>query len=156
MAGVSQALGMDTQQAGAWVALEEANHNAISPRALWGLMQWLGQLSPAQSNLALSVEPPTHVIEDEKHMQACLQGEIPKITPNVVSSYHSRAILYAKSKYRVSDLTSLNFVRDIPKIGYIIDRGDPICSVIAHSSSRKKCLDNLKRYANLIYRKCPG
>jgi hypothetical protein len=71
MAGVSQALGMDTQQAGTWVALEEANHNAISPLALWGLVQWVGQLSPAQLNLALSVEPPTHVIEDEKHMKEC-------------------------------------------------------------------------------------
>jgi hypothetical protein len=71
MAGVSQALGMDTQQAGTWVALEEANHNAISPMALWGLVQWVGQLSPAQLNLALSVEPPTHVIEDEKHMKEC-------------------------------------------------------------------------------------
>lgn len=71
MAGVSQALGMDTQQAGTWVALEEANHHAISPMALWGLVQWLGQLSPAQLNLALSVEPPTHVIEDEKHMKEC-------------------------------------------------------------------------------------
>ena len=71
MAGVSQALGMDTQQAGTWVALQEANHDAISPMALWGLVQWFGQLSPAQLNLALGVEPPTHVIEDEKHMTEC-------------------------------------------------------------------------------------
>lgn len=71
MAGVSQALGMDTQQAGTWVALEEVNHDAISPMALWGLVQWLGQLSPAQLNLALGVEPPTHVIEDEKHVKEC-------------------------------------------------------------------------------------
>ena len=71
MANVSQALGMDTQQAGTWVALEEADHDAISPTALWGLVQWIGQLSPAQLNLALGVEPPTHIIEDEKHMREC-------------------------------------------------------------------------------------
>lgn len=71
MAGVSQALGIDTQQAGSWVALEEAGHDAISPMALWGLVQWLGQLLPAQLNLALGVEPPTHVIEDEKHVKEC-------------------------------------------------------------------------------------
>ncbi len=68
MAGVSQALGMDTQHAGTWTALEAASPTAISPRALWGLVQWLGQLSPAQLNLVLGVEPPTHVIEDEKHV----------------------------------------------------------------------------------------
>jgi len=71
MAGVSQALGMDTQQAGTWVALEQTRQQAISPTALWGLVQWLGQLSPAQLNLALGVEPPTHIIEDEKHMKEC-------------------------------------------------------------------------------------
>lgn len=71
MAGVSQALGLDTHQAGTWVALAEGDPQAISPMALWGLVQWLGQLSPAQLNLALGVEPPTHVIEDEKHLKEC-------------------------------------------------------------------------------------
>ena len=71
MAGVSQALGIDTQQTGTWTALEEAGRNSISPTALWGLVQWLGQLWPAQLNLALGVEPPTHIIEDEKHGKEC-------------------------------------------------------------------------------------
>jgi hypothetical protein len=53
--------------------LEQAEPAAISPMALWGLVQWLGQLSPAQLNLALGVEPPSHVIEDEKHMKECGQ-----------------------------------------------------------------------------------
>jgi len=73
MAGVSQALGLDRQQAGTWLALTEVERAAISPMALWGLVQWLGQLSPAQLNLALGVEPPSHIIEDEKHMKECGQ-----------------------------------------------------------------------------------
>jgi len=67
MAGVSQALGSDTEQAGTWVALADTQALAIAPRALWGLVQWLGQLSPAQLNLALGVDPPQYIIEDEKH-----------------------------------------------------------------------------------------
>ncbi len=73
MAGVSQALGMDSQQAGTWAALEENQSETIAPMALWGLVQWLGQLSPAQLNLALGVEPPQHIIEDEKHAKECGQ-----------------------------------------------------------------------------------
>ena len=73
MAGVSQALGMDSQQAGTWVALAETQSETIQPMALWGLVQWLGQLSPAQLNLALGVEPPQHIIEDEKHTKECGQ-----------------------------------------------------------------------------------
>jgi hypothetical protein len=71
MAGVSQGLGMDTQQAGTWVALEQSQ--AIQPRALWALVQWFGQLSPAQLNLALGVEPPKYILEDEKHVKECGQ-----------------------------------------------------------------------------------
>jgi hypothetical protein len=69
MAGVSQTLGLDHHQAGTWAALEAGQAQAIQPMALWSLVQWLGQLSPAQLNLALGVEPPTHIIEDEKHVK---------------------------------------------------------------------------------------
>ncbi|MDP2106055.1 MAG: DUF6431 domain-containing protein [Desulfobulbaceae bacterium] len=68
MASVGQALGMDTQRSGTWAALENAKGVSIEPRALWGLAQWMGQLSPAQLNLAFGIEPPTHIIEDEKHL----------------------------------------------------------------------------------------
>jgi len=73
MAGVSQALGLDSQQAGTWLALEANQSQTIQPLALWGLVQWLGQLSPTQLNLALGVDPPQHIIEDEKHAKECGQ-----------------------------------------------------------------------------------
>jgi hypothetical protein len=73
MAGVSQTLALDDQQAGTWAALEIHQAHAIQPLALWRLVQWLGQLSPAQLNLALGVEPPQIIIEDEKHATECGQ-----------------------------------------------------------------------------------
>ena len=73
MAGVSQSLAIDDQQAGTWLALETYQAQAIQPLALWRLVQWLGQLSPAQLNLALGVEPPQVIIEDEKHATECGQ-----------------------------------------------------------------------------------
>ena len=73
MAGISQSLALDKQQAGTWVALETQQAQAIQPLALWRLVQWLGQLSPAQLNLALGVEPPQTIIEDEKHATECGQ-----------------------------------------------------------------------------------
>jgi len=69
LAGVSQAFAIDAEQSGSWAALERTTGEAISPMALWRLVQWFGQLSPAQLNLALGVEPPSHVIEDEKHLR---------------------------------------------------------------------------------------
>ena len=73
MVGVSQTLALDDQQAGTWMALEEHREQAIAPLALWRLVQWLGQLSPVQLNLALGVEPPQVIIEDEKHATQCGQ-----------------------------------------------------------------------------------
>lgn len=67
MAGISQTLGLDEHQAGTWVAFEVNQEQSIAPLVLWRLVQWLGQLSPAQLNLALGVEPPDIIIEDEKH-----------------------------------------------------------------------------------------
>ena len=52
MAGISQTLALDKRQAGTWAALEAHQAQAIQPLALWRLVQWLGQLSPAQLNLA--------------------------------------------------------------------------------------------------------
>ena len=73
MAGVSQTLALDEQQAGTWMALGKHREQAIEPLALWRLVQWLGQLSPVQLNLALGVEPPQVIIEDEKHATQCGQ-----------------------------------------------------------------------------------
>ena len=67
MAGVSQALAIDTAQSGTWAALEATSEEAIRPMVLWRLVQWVGQLSPAQLNLALGVEPPQYILADEKH-----------------------------------------------------------------------------------------
>jgi len=68
MAGVSEALGMDTQCAGTWAALDPERNEAIGAVPLWELVQWFGQLSPAQFNLALGLAPPDYVLVDEKHL----------------------------------------------------------------------------------------
>jgi len=80
MAGISQTLAVDNQQAGTWAALETYQNQVIHPLALWRLVQWLGQLSPAQLNLALGVDPPAYIIEDEKHAS---QGEQKSYIPMV-------------------------------------------------------------------------
>ena len=67
MAGVSQALAIDTLQSGTWAALEAGSERAIAPMVLWRLVQWVGKLSPAQLNLALGVEAPEYILADEKH-----------------------------------------------------------------------------------------
>lgn len=67
MARVSQLLATDTAQSGTWTALDAAPDRAITPLALWRLVQWVGQLSPAQLNLVLDVAPPDYILADEKH-----------------------------------------------------------------------------------------
>ena len=71
MAGVSQGLGMDRQQAGTWNALEQSQ--AIQPRALWALVQWVGQLSLDQLILALCVYPHHYILDVEIYLIECGQ-----------------------------------------------------------------------------------
>ncbi len=87
----------------------------------------------------------------EGHLKAC-RKELPSALHRPPSTYYTRAIIFAKSDSRVPDLTSYNFVRDMPKPGYEVYKGDPICSIITHSTDRDRCLYNAKYLAETIYR----
>jgi predicted ATP-grasp superfamily ATP-dependent carboligase len=85
------------------------------------------------------------------HLKACNHLELPTNLNKPQSKFIGRGILYSKSNIKTSNLTKYDFVRDIPNSGLEIPKGEPICSVIADSSSRDKCLQEAKNYAKMIY-----
>lgn len=87
----------------------------------------------------------------EEHVKTCVENKLPSELPKPESSYFSRGILYAQSNLKAPDLSSYDFVRDMPKPGYLIPEGDPICSVITYSNTRNKCLYETKHLAEKIY-----
>ncbi len=87
----------------------------------------------------------------EEHVKACRKGGLPGLLHAPKSAYYCRAILFAKSDLKSPNLTSYDFVRDMPRPGHSISKGDPICSIIAYSVNRNQCLYETKLLAEKIY-----
>ena len=72
----------------------------------------------------------------EAHVKACLQGILPIITKKT-AVFCTRLILFAPQRLVAPDLSILEEVRDIPIPEVIIEKGEPICSVVVDGAKRE-------------------
>jgi predicted ATP-grasp superfamily ATP-dependent carboligase len=92
----------------------------------------------------------------KEHINACIHYSLP-IIEETSSNFYTRLILYTPARVIAPDLTSLLGVRDIPLLSTIIEKGEPLCSVIAVGNSRRISLRKAKRTAQKIYTMlCPA
>ncbi|MEM3565256.1 MAG: ATP-grasp domain-containing protein [Candidatus Bathyarchaeia archaeon] len=87
----------------------------------------------------------------DAHVKACLYNELPTIKPS--SNFCTRLILYAPRRIVVPDLTTLKGVRNIPPPHSIVEKGEPLCSVLAEGESREISLQKASNLAKVIYSK---
>jgi len=69
----------------------------------------------------------------EAHINACIEDLIPPALE--ATCFCTRLILYAPFNCIIPNLTSLEYVRDIPLHNIIIQKGEPVCSVISIDES---------------------
>ena len=83
------------------------------------------------------------------HVKACLEGILPTIIkkPQV---FCTRLILFAPQRSMVPDLTIFEEVRDIPIPRVIVEKGEPVCSIIVEAADRNSSLRKAKAIAKLI------
>jgi predicted ATP-grasp superfamily ATP-dependent carboligase len=86
----------------------------------------------------------------EAHVDACLQGSLPNVKEKT-GLYCTRLILYAPERVRSPDLTGLPDVRDVPLPKSIIEKGEPLCSVLADGDSRDASFGKAKTLAESVY-----
>jgi predicted ATP-grasp superfamily ATP-dependent carboligase len=72
----------------------------------------------------------------EAQMKACLQGTLPTIAKKT-AVFCTRLILFAPQRLVAPDLSILEEVRDIPIPEVIIEKGEPICSVVVDGAKRE-------------------
>jgi predicted ATP-grasp superfamily ATP-dependent carboligase len=84
------------------------------------------------------------------HINACVYNHLP--TTGDPSNYCTRLILYAPARVFAPDLTSFAEVRDIPLPNTIIEKNEPLCSIIATGNSRWSSLRRAKKLAKRIYK----
>ncbi|MEM1539908.1 MAG: ATP-grasp domain-containing protein [Candidatus Bathyarchaeia archaeon] len=87
----------------------------------------------------------------DAHVKACLHNELPTIKPP--SNFCTRLILYAPRRAVVPDLTNLEGVRNIPPPQSIIEKSEPLCSVLAEGKSRETSIQKASDLAKAIYSK---
>lgn len=90
------------------------------------------------------------------HINACLHGLLPKIKekPKV---FCTRLILYTPARVVAPDLTSFAEIRNVPLSEAIIEKGEPLCSVITVGNSRLSSLRKAEKTAKKIYKMlCPA
>jgi predicted ATP-grasp superfamily ATP-dependent carboligase len=85
------------------------------------------------------------------HVKACLYDEMPAIKPP--SKFCTRLVLYAPNRVIAPDLTILHGIWNIPPPHSIIEKGEPICSILTEGESRKTSLREAESLARIIYSK---
>lgn len=86
------------------------------------------------------------------HVKACLGEPLPTLSRRI-DKYCTRLILFSKGRIKVGNLTNLSWVRDIPFPGVIIEKGEPLCSVLAKADSKNLSFKKALERANLVYEK---
>lgn len=85
------------------------------------------------------------------HVKACTDGVLPIVIKNP-SAFCVRLILFASKRLIVPDLSTFVEVRDIPLPGVVVERGEPICSVVVKGADRNSSLKEAKKISKLIFR----
>jgi len=83
------------------------------------------------------------------HVNACIHNSLPTIEKP--SKCCIRLILYAPARVIAPDLTSLVEARDVPLPGTVIEKGEPLCSIIVAGSNQRYSLGRAKKLAKKIY-----
>ena len=86
----------------------------------------------------------------EAHVKACMKGLLPKI-PETIRKFCTRLILFAHHRSVVPDLSRYSEVRDMPLPRVIIEKGEPLCSIIAEGKDRDSSFKKAKDVAERIF-----
>ena len=85
----------------------------------------------------------------EAHMKTCLQGKLQTIAKKT-AVFCTRLILFAPQRSVVPDLSVFEEVRDIPIPEVIIEKGEPVCSIVIEGAHRNSSLRKTRIIAESI------
>jgi len=86
----------------------------------------------------------------ESHLNTCLHNSLPSMKEKT-QKFCTRLILYTPERIIAHDLTSFKEVGDIPLPLSIIEKGEPLCSILTEANSRRMSFLKANRLAKIIY-----
>lgn len=85
------------------------------------------------------------------HVNACLRGKLPaKIAHQ--KAFCTRLIVYAPERCLVPDFRHESWFRNVPLPGSLVEKGEPVCSVLALGRTESKSLGLARRRASRVLR----
>jgi len=87
----------------------------------------------------------------EGHVKACTQGILPEISDDT-SRFCTRLIPFAPQRSIVPDLNGFEGIRDVPLQGVIVEKGEPVCSIIAEDANGNSSFKKANKIARSIFR----
>jgi len=99
---------------------------------------WVIEVNPRFQGTLECVETVLGANLVEAHVAASLKNRFPRLSK--AKGYCVRLILYCRAPSLVPDLRQFPWVRDIPLPGVIVERNEPLCSVIATGDMAGKAL----------------
>ncbi|UCG36204.1 MAG: ATP-grasp domain-containing protein [Candidatus Bathyarchaeota archaeon] len=90
----------------------------------------------------------------QAHIDACLEAILPShVTENESSVICSRLILCAKQRSQIPHLGNLAEIRDVPFPGTIVEKGEPVCSIVVKAKDRGSICEQMYGLIYKIYRR---
>jgi predicted ATP-grasp superfamily ATP-dependent carboligase len=86
----------------------------------------------------------------KSHIDACLRDSLPTLKEKT-SNFCTRLVLYAPERIVAPYLTVFPEVRDVPLPRVIIEKREPLCSIITEGKNRKLSFQKGKKLAQSIY-----
>jgi predicted ATP-grasp superfamily ATP-dependent carboligase len=116
----------------------------ISPKGI----PYVVEINPRFQGTLECVEKVLGINMVRSHIEACLKGILPKVPRS--RSYCVRLILSCPDRSIVPDLSRFSEVRDIPFPGVIVEKGEPLCSVLTEGNFLDKSFKNGKDISEAI------
>ncbi len=85
----------------------------------------------------------------EAHVKACVQGSLPTIAKKP-AVFCTRLILFAPQRSVVPDSSVFEEVRDIPLPRVIVEKGEPVCSIVVEGADRNSSFRKARIIAESI------
>jgi hypothetical protein len=110
---------------------------------------WVIEVNPRFQGTLECVERVLGVNLVEAHIEACRGGQLPILGRR--EGYCVRLILYGRGCSAVPDLRMFPEVRDIPVPGVLVEKGEPLCSVVVKGESSGSTLLRGFEVAEAVY-----
>ena len=86
----------------------------------------------------------------ETHVRACQDRILPHL-PLETEGFCVKLVLFAKHRSIVPDLGIFEEGRDVPFPGTVVNRGDPLCSIVVQGRDGSCILERAKEISRSIY-----